>query len=98
VSLTRAEVEKVALLARLHLTESEIDAMTSQLGRIVEYVALLNELSTDNVEPLAHPLDLVNVLADDQWLPGLEREEALSNAPKRDAECYRVPAVLGEDA
>lgn len=85
------------MLARLHLTAAEVDAMTVQLGQIVEYVALLNELSTDGVEPLAHPLELSNVLADDVPVAGLDRDQALLNAPKRDDECFRVPAVLGED-
>jgi aspartyl-tRNA(Asn)/glutamyl-tRNA(Gln) amidotransferase subunit C len=97
VSLTRADVNKVALLARLELQASEMEAMTRDLGRIVQYVELLDELDTDGVEPMAHAMDLSNVFADDQVHASLDREAALANAPKRDEECYRVPAVLGDE-
>jgi aspartyl-tRNA(Asn)/glutamyl-tRNA(Gln) amidotransferase subunit C len=97
VSLTRADVEKVALLARLQLSPDELTALTAQLGEIVGYVEQLGELDTRDVEPMAHALDLANVFADDTLLPSLDREQALANAPKRDAECYRVPAVLGDE-
>jgi aspartyl-tRNA(Asn)/glutamyl-tRNA(Gln) amidotransferase subunit C len=96
MSLTRDDVKKVSLLARLLLGEDELDAMTSQLGRVLDYVQQLEELDTANVEPMAHAIDLVNVFADDALEPSLDREAALANAPKRDEECYRVPAVLGE--
>lgn len=97
MSLTRQDVEKVSLLARLHVPPAQLDAMTVQLARIVAYVEQLQELNTQDVAPLAHALDLENVLADDTLGQSLEREQALANAPKRDAECYRVPAVLGGD-
>lgn len=96
MSLTRADVEKVSLLGRLLLSDAELDKMTQQMGRIVGHVEQLAELNTDNVQPMAHALDMHNVFAED--VPGLSlpREAALANAPKKDAECYRVPAVLGE--
>jgi len=96
MSLSRADVDKVSLLGRLLLTEAELGTMTSQLGRIVGYVEQLGELKTDNVEPMAHAFDLNNVFAEDLQGEHLPREAALANAPKRDDECYRVPAVLGE--
>jgi aspartyl-tRNA(Asn)/glutamyl-tRNA(Gln) amidotransferase subunit C len=96
MSLSRDDVEKVSLLGRLRLSEAELITMTSQLGRIVGYVEQLSELKTDNVEPMAHAFDLQNVFADDKQGEHLPREAALANAPKRDSECYRVPAVLGE--
>ena len=96
MSLTREEVERVSLLARLRLTPGELDRMTSQLGKILDYVHQLSELSTEDVEPMAHAIDLANVFAEDQPHDSLDRERALANAPKRDDECYRVPAVLGE--
>jgi aspartyl-tRNA(Asn)/glutamyl-tRNA(Gln) amidotransferase subunit C len=96
MSLSRDDVEKVSLLGRLRLSEAELGTMTSQLGRIVGYVEQLAELKTDNVEPMAHAFDLNNVFADDVQGEHLPRTAALSNAPKRDDECYRVPAVLGE--
>jgi aspartyl-tRNA(Asn)/glutamyl-tRNA(Gln) amidotransferase subunit C len=96
MSLTRDEVEKVSLLARLLLSESELDTMTAQLGRVLDYVQQLDELNTEGVAPMAHAIDLANVFADDAIAASLDREAALANAPKRDDECYRVPAVLGE--
>lgn len=94
--LTGEQVEKVSLLARLQLSGEELETMTAQLGQIVQYVQQLSELDTETVAPMAHAVDLSNVFAADQLQPSLPREEALANAPKRDDECYRVPAVLGD--
>ncbi len=96
MSLTRQEVEKVSLLARLRLTSDELDRMTVQMGQIVAYVESLSELDTESVEPMAHALDVANVFAADELRPSLSREEALANAPHHDREFYLVPAVLGE--
>lgn len=96
MSLTRADVEKVSLLARLRLSDTELDAMTAQLGQVLGYVEQLAELNTDGVEPMAHALDVANVLVEDALRPSLAREAALANAPHRDEACYLVPAVLGE--
>jgi aspartyl-tRNA(Asn)/glutamyl-tRNA(Gln) amidotransferase subunit C len=96
MSLTRADVEKVSLLGRLLLSETELDTMTTQLGRVVGYIEQLNQVKTDDVQPMAHALDMHNVFRDDVLRESLPREAALANAPKRDSECYRVPAVLGE--
>lgn len=97
MSLTQAEVEKVALLARLQFGVAEVAELTANLAKIVDYVESLGELDTENVDPMAHAMDLSNVFADDELLPSLDRQQALANAPKRDEECYRVPAVLGEE-
>ena len=94
--LSQVEVEKVALLARLQLTDDELATLTAQLGQIVDYVQQLEQLDTESVEPMAHAADLRNVFADDRPRPSLPREQALANAPKRDEECFRVPAVLGD--
>jgi aspartyl-tRNA(Asn)/glutamyl-tRNA(Gln) amidotransferase subunit C len=96
MTLSRHDVEKVALLARLELSAAELDALTPQLQHIVEYVELLRELDTEAVEPMAHALDVANVFADDDVRPSLPREQALANAPHQDGEFYLVPAVLGE--
>ena len=96
MSLTRADVEKVSLLGRLLLSEEELDVMTGQLTRVVSYVEQLSEVNTDNVQPMAHALEMQNVFAEDALGRSLSRDAALANAPKRDDECYRVPAVLGE--
>ena len=94
--LSHAEVERVSLLARLRLTSEELALMTEQLTQVVNYVQQLDELDTDGVEPMAHAVELTNVFAQDQLGESLPREAALANAPNRDDECYRVPAVLGE--
>lgn len=96
MSLTRADVEKVSLLGRLLLSEAELDTMTTQLTRVVGYVEQLAEVNTDGVQPMAHALDMHNIFRDDALAASLPRDAALANAPKRDSECYRVPAVLGE--
>lgn len=96
MSLSREQVAKVALLGRLRLSAEELDRMTSQLRQIVEYVEQLRELDTEHIEPMAHAVEIRNVFANDAVQPSLDREQVLANAPKRDDECYRVPAVLGE--
>ncbi len=96
MSLTRQDVEKVSLLARLSLSEEELAMMTSQLGAIVGYVDQLAELDTEGVEPMAHAVDVSNVFRDDVVRPSLSRGEALANAPRDDGACYLVPAVLGD--
>jgi aspartyl-tRNA(Asn)/glutamyl-tRNA(Gln) amidotransferase subunit C len=94
--ISREEVEKVSLLGRLLLSEAELDTMTHQLGDILAYMELLGEVDTSAVEPMAHAIDVSNSFRGDAMQPSLAREDALANAPNRDAECYRVPAVLGE--
>ena len=96
MSLARDEVEKVALLGRLRLSSDELDKMTAQLGAIVGYVDLLAELNTDDVEPMAHAVELTNVFRADEERPSLPLTEALANAPHQDGQFYLVPAVLGE--
>ena len=96
MAISREEVEKVSLLGRLVLSEAELDRMTSQLGQILDYMGLLSEVDTEQVEPLAHALDVCDVFRDDRVRPSLSRDQALANSPNRDDECYLVPAVLGE--
>lgn len=96
MSLSPQEIEKVALLARLRLTPDEILAMSEQLGKVLQYMELLNEVDTAGVEPLAHAVEFFNVFRQDRVEKSLDRERALANAPHRDEECYLVPAVLGE--
>jgi aspartyl-tRNA(Asn)/glutamyl-tRNA(Gln) amidotransferase subunit C len=96
MSLTRADVEKVALLARLRLSEPELETMTGQLAQIVGYVDQLAEVDTEGVEPMAHAVEMANVFAEDRVDPSLPREAALANAPRHNDRGYLVPAVLGE--
>lgn len=94
MSLSRAEVEKIALLGRLLLSDEELQRMTVQLSDILGYMNLLSEVDTTNIEPMAHARDMANVFRDDVAGPSLDRAQALANAPHRDEECYLVPAVL----
>lgn len=96
--ISRAEVEKVAKLARLELSDAEIEEFTGQLGAILEYVAKMNELDTEAVEPLAHCLAVSNVFREDQVKKSLGTEKTLANAPERSGEFFRVPRILDESA
>lgn len=96
MALTRADVEKVALLARLRLSEAELETMTGQLVQIVGYVDQLSEVDTTDVAPMAHAVEVTNVFADDREERSLSREQALANAPRQNGRGYLVPAVLGE--
>ncbi len=96
MSLSREDVEKVALLGRLRLTPEELDKMTAQLAAIVGYVDQLAELNTEDVEPMAHAVELTNVFRPDELRPSLSVSDALANAPHQDGHFYLVPAVLGE--
>jgi aspartyl-tRNA(Asn)/glutamyl-tRNA(Gln) amidotransferase subunit C len=94
--ITRADVEHVARLARLALTEDELVALTSELGAILEHAAEVSALDTDGVPPTAHPLPLVNVFRADDARPGLTRDEVLAGAPESEDGRFRVPRILGE--
>jgi aspartyl-tRNA(Asn)/glutamyl-tRNA(Gln) amidotransferase subunit C len=94
MALSRDDVAKVALLARLRLTADELATFTPQLNAIVDYVAQLQELDTRDVEPLAHGVEVRNVFREDVRGPSLPREGALANAPRRNAESFLVPPVL----
>jgi aspartyl-tRNA(Asn)/glutamyl-tRNA(Gln) amidotransferase subunit C len=96
MGLSRQDVEKVSLLARLKLSPAELDTMTAQLGAIVGYVEQLSELNTEAVEPMAHALEMANVFKSDEVAESLPVKEALANSPHHDAQFYLVPAVLGE--
>jgi aspartyl-tRNA(Asn)/glutamyl-tRNA(Gln) amidotransferase subunit C len=96
MSISRQDIEKVALLARLQLTDDEISTMTAELAQIVGYVDQLGEVNTDGVEPMAHAIEVSNVFRDDVTTESLPRELALANAPHHDGRGYLVPAVLGE--
>jgi len=93
---TREEVEHVARLARLALTDDEIEELTAQLGVILDHAADVAALDLRDVEPTAHPLPLVNVLRPDEARPGLARDEVLAAAPAAEDGRFRVPRILGE--
>jgi aspartyl-tRNA(Asn)/glutamyl-tRNA(Gln) amidotransferase subunit C len=91
VAISRDEVLHVARLARLALTEEEVERLGAQLNAILEAVGKVGELDLEDVDPTAHPLDLVNVWAEDEPRPCLSVEEALANAADREAGFFRVP-------
>lgn len=93
--VSREEVLRIASLANLELTDKEVATYTAQFNEILAYMDQLNELDTDDVEPLSHVLDLVNVIRKDVEGASLSREEALSNAPETDGEFFIVPMSAG---
>jgi len=92
------QVRKGAKLARLALTEAEIEEFTGQLGAILGYVEKMNELDTTGVEPLAHCLPISNVLRADEVRPSLGTDMTLSNAPDSAGPFFKVPKILDEGA
>jgi aspartyl-tRNA(Asn)/glutamyl-tRNA(Gln) amidotransferase subunit C len=94
--ISREEVEHVALLARLGLSDDEIDRMQAQLSHILETIAQLAEVDTSAVDPTAQVIELENVLRDDVPRPGLTRNASLGNAPMREGPMLRVAEVLEE--
>ncbi len=94
MSLSPDQVRWVAHLARLELSDSELDRMTRQLSKILDYVNQLQQVNTDGVEPLAHPLPIHNVFRDDEPESSLPTDAALANAPDRRGDFYGVPAVM----
>ena len=96
--LTRAQVQHIAELAKLKLTEEEIERMTPQLSAILDHAARLQELDTEAIPPTASVVPLQNVMRDDQVVPSMSREDALANAPDKDehGEFFRVRAILKE--
>lgn len=95
MAITRDDVLHVAALARLEIPDDEVDAVRDQLGAILEAVGKVSELDLAGVEPMTHPLDLVNKWAEDEPRPSFPREEALANAPDPSEGSFRVPAVGG---
>jgi aspartyl-tRNA(Asn)/glutamyl-tRNA(Gln) amidotransferase subunit C len=93
MEITRDEVLHVAKLARLALSEEEVERFRGQLSAILEAVGKVSELDLEGVPATSHPLDLVNVLAEDEPRPCLSREEALANAPDPEDGFFGVPAV-----
>jgi aspartyl-tRNA(Asn)/glutamyl-tRNA(Gln) amidotransferase subunit C len=94
MKITKQEVEHVAKLARLELSEQEKEKLTDQLSNILTYVETLNSLDTKGVEPTSHVLDLKNVMRDDVAVRGLTQEQALANAPDKAAGHYKVPKII----
>jgi aspartyl-tRNA(Asn)/glutamyl-tRNA(Gln) amidotransferase subunit C len=94
--ISREDVVHVANLARLHLTDDEVDRMQAQLSNILEAIETLRDVDTSHVGPTASVIGLENVMRDDIARPGMARDAALANAPLRDDPFLRVPTVLEE--
>lgn len=94
MALTAEQVRWVAHLARLELSDRELETMTRQLSGIVDYVNQLQQVNTEGIEPLAHALEVHNVFREDELAPSLPVAAALANAPDRRGDFYGVPAVL----
>ncbi len=94
MEIDKKMVEYVARLARLEITEEEKNLYTRQLGDILDYVEMLNELDTKNVEPVFHVVPMTNVFREDEIKEGITREEALKNAPEKEKGFFKVPRII----
>jgi len=91
--ITVKDVEHVAKLARLELTEAEKEKFTKQLGDVLKYVEQMNEVDTTNVKPMAHAFDIVNVMREDKVVNEVSREALLKNAPEEENGFFKVPKI-----
>ena len=95
--ITRDEVRHLADLARIDLDDAELDHLAPQLSVILESVASINAVASDDIPPTSHALALSNVFRDDVVRPGLTAEEALSGAPAVEQQRFKVPRILGDE-
>jgi aspartyl-tRNA(Asn)/glutamyl-tRNA(Gln) amidotransferase subunit C len=95
--ISAEQVAHLANLARIDLSPAEIASLTTELRQIVESVAKVTEVATPDVPATSHPMPLTNVFRDDVVVPSLTVEQALSGAPDRDGDRFRVPAILDEE-
>jgi aspartyl-tRNA(Asn)/glutamyl-tRNA(Gln) amidotransferase subunit C len=94
LKLSREEVKHIALLARLGLTEADVEKFREQLSNILENFDILKQVDTTGVPPTSHPVALTNVLREDEVASSLPPKEILANAPREEDGCFRVRAVL----
>jgi aspartyl-tRNA(Asn)/glutamyl-tRNA(Gln) amidotransferase subunit C len=97
-AISRSEVEHLARLARIDMTDEELDRMAGQLDAVLDAVAQVASVVTDDVPATSHPVPLTNVTRPDAVRPGLTAEEALAGAPASEGGRFRVPRILGEEA
>jgi aspartyl-tRNA(Asn)/glutamyl-tRNA(Gln) amidotransferase subunit C len=95
--ITSEDVAHVAKLARLEVSDEEIELFTGQLGAVLEYADAIRRLDTADVPPTAHPFPLANVVRRDEPQPCLDREEVLAQAPLQEDSRFRVPRILAEE-
>jgi aspartyl-tRNA(Asn)/glutamyl-tRNA(Gln) amidotransferase subunit C len=93
MAISKDEVLHVARLARLALTDEEVERLTEELGAILDAVGVVAELDLGDVSPTSHPLDLVNVWDEDELRPSLPLDDVFANAPDRDGDLFRVPPI-----
>ena len=98
MAISREEVEHIAKLARLQLTDEEIQRFQVELGKIIEYFDQLKKLDTENVPPMTHAVPIENVLREDKVESSLSAQEALQNAPEKKNSYFQVPKVVGRDS
>ena len=96
MSVTRKDVEKIAELAQLKFTDDELENFTTQMNEVLTYMEKLNELNTENVQPLAHPVEQKNVFREDVKKDSIKTDEALKNAPSSEDNHFKVPKVIGD--
>jgi aspartyl-tRNA(Asn)/glutamyl-tRNA(Gln) amidotransferase subunit C len=96
-SISRDEVAHVARLARLELTDDELELFTSQLAAVLDHAADVEALDVGDVPPTAHPYPLRNVTRRDEVRPGVDRDEVLAQAPAAEDGRFKVPPILGEE-
>jgi aspartyl-tRNA(Asn)/glutamyl-tRNA(Gln) amidotransferase subunit C len=96
-NISRAEVAHLARLARLAVTEDELDLFAGQLDQILQAVAKVGEVAAEDIPPTSHAVPLTNVFRDDEVRPGLTRDQALAGAPAAEEGRFRVPRILGEE-
>lgn len=97
-TISRDEVAHLAGLARLAVTEEELDTFAGQLDEILDAVAKVGQVAADDIPPTSHAVPLTNVFRDDEVRPGLTREQALGCAPAAEENRFRVPRILSEEA
>lgn len=98
MSLERADVARLAALARIDMTDDDLDRLSGQLSAIVDSVAKVQEVATDDVPATSHPIPMANVHRADEVRPSLTQEQALAGAPEAEDGRFRVPQILGEEA
>jgi aspartyl-tRNA(Asn)/glutamyl-tRNA(Gln) amidotransferase subunit C len=94
MKITRKEVEYVAHLARLKLSEEDAENFTTRLDQILNYFEKLKELDTTGVEPTSHSMPMVNAFREDEVMPSLSIDEALANAPDKEGNFFKVPKII----
>lgn len=96
MAVTKKDVEKIAELAKLKFSDEELENFTPQMNEILSYMDKLNELDTEDVKPLSHPVEQINVFREDELKSSVSTEEALKNSPDKTDTHFKVPKVIGD--